>query len=73
MIFAHIHKVKRGYYEVEYEPVMDRPEDAEYGEVIHAVQRILEKDVRQWPEYWLWTHKRWKHQRPESVALDDRP
>lgn len=73
VLFARIHKVKRGHYEVEYEPVMDRPEDAEYGEVIHAVQRMLEKDVRKWPEYWLWTHKRWKHQRPENVVLDDRP
>ena len=70
VIFAHTRKVKRGYYEVEYEVVFDQPENTEYGEIIRTVNRMLEKDIREVPEYWLWTHRRWKHTRPEGNELD---
>ncbi|MFZ4785385.1 MAG: hypothetical protein ACOYLH_07890 [Flavobacteriales bacterium] len=32
--------------------------------MIQKTHRMLEEDVRKAPEYWLWTHKRWKHKRP---------
>lgn len=29
---------------------------------------LLEKTIVQQPEYWLWSHRRWKHQRPKTAA-----
>jgi KDO2-lipid IV(A) lauroyltransferase len=26
----------------------------------------LERDIKELPEYWLWSHKRWKHKRIKS-------
>jgi lauroyl/myristoyl acyltransferase len=30
------------------------------------ISDLLEDTIRQKPEYWLWSHKRWKH----NVELD---
>jgi Kdo2-lipid IVA lauroyltransferase/acyltransferase len=30
--------------------------------IIDQYIEILEKQIRQSPEYWIWSHKRWKHQ-----------
>lgn len=72
VIFGHVYKVKRGHYRVRYEVLFERPAETEYGEITRAINRTLERDIRENPEYWLWTHRRWKHQRPEGVPLDER-
>lgn len=61
VIFGHIRKVKRGYYETWYEPLFEEPTDAEYGEITTKLNQVLEQDIIEAPEYWLWSHKRWKH------------
>ncbi|MCB0786185.1 MAG: hypothetical protein KDC02_18495, partial [Flavobacteriales bacterium] len=38
------------------------------GEITEIHTRRLEADIRRSPEIWLWTHRRWKHRRPVSVA-----
>jgi KDO2-lipid IV(A) lauroyltransferase len=30
--------------------------------------RRLERDIRNYPDLWLWTHRRWKHSRPSGVT-----
>ena len=35
-------------------------------ELIKAYFAKLERDIREKPEYWLWSHKRWKHKRIEN-------
>ncbi len=39
------------------------------GEITESHLRLLENDIRRSPEYWLWTHRRWKHKRPVETAV----
>lgn len=68
VVFGHISKLRRGYYSVTYELIADEVTALSKGGVIEAVSQRLEADIRKAPEYWLWTHRRWKHRRPESSA-----
>ena len=63
VIYASINKVKRGYYEVEYSLVTDKPKDLLHGKITEDFTNRLEKDIINQPQYWLWSHKRWKHKR----------
>lgn len=66
VIFVRVKKVKRSYYEVTFELITDKPVDTSYGEITEAHMRKLEEDLKKQPEYWLWSHKRWKSTRPED-------
>lgn len=63
VIFGGITKVKRGHYEFDMEVLFDDPSQCEYGEITRAHTLRLEKQILQDPQYWLWTHKRWKRKR----------
>ena len=60
VIFGNIYKMKRGYYEVEYSLVCEDPDKLPLGAITEAHTRMLEKVIMACPEYWLWSHKRWK-------------
>jgi len=66
VVYARLNKLKRGYYELEFTDVVAIPERTAYGEITEKVTRLLEKDIIANPEYWLWSHRRWKHKRRES-------
>lgn len=70
VIFANIYKVKRGYYEIEYELLTDQAQQCELGYITKTHTQKLEKIIQEQPEYWLWSHKRWKHTRPEGEVLN---
>lgn len=55
--------VKRGYYEVDFVDICGRPGELEPGELTRMHTRVLEQTIRDVPELWLWSHKRWKHRR----------
>lgn len=63
VVWAHMTKLKRGYYKVNYELVTDKPQETRHGEITEKLHQILESDISKAPEFWLWTHKRWKHRR----------
>ncbi|MEZ4800371.1 MAG: lysophospholipid acyltransferase family protein [Flavobacteriales bacterium] len=65
IIYGEQRKVKRGYYEIEYELLTDNPNAFANGEITQLLHTRLEKDIRKAPEFWLWSHKRWKHKRPQ--------
>jgi KDO2-lipid IV(A) lauroyltransferase len=61
VFYIHIHRVKRGYYKFEYIPVSLEPTLTSEFEISNKYMEILEKKIQVAPEYWLWTHNRWKH------------
>ena len=73
VIYGHIKKLKRGRYETHYELVTDAPTALPEGAVLQRCVDLLEADIRETPHQWLWSHKRWKHTRPESMPLNSRP
>lgn len=72
VLYGRINKERRGYYSFEFFDVTDRPRETAYGEITEAVNRMLEKDIRAIPQYWLWSHRRWKHRQPEGWSKESK-
>ena len=60
VISLKMRKVRRGYYEVDFVDVCSDPGQLEPGELTRIHTRLLERYIREVPELWLWSHKRWK-------------
>ncbi|PHS09517.1 MAG: lipid A biosynthesis acyltransferase [Kordia sp.] len=56
-----IEKLKRGYYKATYVPLAENPKDFQNFEITELFFKEVEKQLYEAPEYYLWTHKRWKH------------
>ena len=61
-------KVKRGYYEFEFVPIVGDHPAANGEEIIDKYAVQLEQAIRKQPYNWLWTHKRWKLDRANFDA-----
>ena len=60
VVYLKMHILKRGYYEVEIIPVSeDASLENEYSITDRHV-RLLQETIEEKPEYWLWSHRRWK-------------
>lgn len=66
VVSVRMRKIRRGFYEVEFVDVCAHPRELEPGELTRMHTRLLESFIREEPEYWLWSHRRWKHRRPEN-------
>jgi len=60
VIFFRIDRVKRGYYTYTFVPLIENPHEAQLHEITEAHVRYLENVIKQAPEYWIWSHRRWK-------------
>lgn len=63
VVFGRIEKKRRGYYEAEFKIISENPSQEEPFAITERHTRYLEMIINEKPEYWLWTHKRWKHKR----------
>lgn len=64
VVFFHIQKVKRGYYNMNIELLFDHTTGLPDYFVTDAHVKRLEEIIKENPEYWLWSHRRWKHKKP---------
>lgn len=58
-----IPKEKRGYYYANFTTLVENPVEYAPYEITHIHNKYTEELIRKKPEYWLWTHNRWKRQR----------
>jgi Kdo2-lipid IVA lauroyltransferase/acyltransferase len=72
VIMHHTRKVGRGRYEVFHYKLIDNPSGFKPEEIMMAYVIKLEEIIRAEPEYWLWSHRRWKHKRPANIELHQR-
>ncbi len=56
-------RVGRGQYKLSFDTIYDGKESVEPFEITRRYIRRLEVEIRQHPELWLWSHRRWKHKR----------
>jgi Kdo2-lipid IVA lauroyltransferase/acyltransferase len=61
MIYLRTKKIKRGYYVGEFEVMSDNVRSYPDFELTEQFLRKVEQQILEAPEYYLWTHKRWKH------------
>ncbi|MGV6862444.1 MAG: lysophospholipid acyltransferase family protein [Putridiphycobacter sp.] len=69
VVYAVIHQSKKGYYQIEFKLISDQPKKEDFGYITQQYIDFLEADIQNSPEFWLWSHKRWKMKIPSN--LDD--
>jgi KDO2-lipid IV(A) lauroyltransferase len=67
VLYYEIKKVKRGYYSASPILVGEPPYEKTSDSVIENYARSLEKNIRENPSGWLWSHNRWKKRHLEQV------
>jgi KDO2-lipid IV(A) lauroyltransferase len=60
VIFCSMTKLKRGKYQVNFEVLSENPKDTKPYEITEMHVKALENLIRKQPEFWLWSHRRWK-------------
>lgn len=68
VIYLHVEKVKRGYYEATLKTISYNPSEEPEFAITAQYLKYLEQQIYAAPEYYLWTHKRWKHRKTPIPA-----
>lgn len=63
VIFVKVSRVKRGFYEAQFIPLSKKPKETTEFQITQDFVRLVEKQILEAPEFYFWTHKRWKHKR----------
>lgn len=63
VVYANIISPKRGHYHVHFELITDNPTALPENTITLTYARMIENNICQQPERWLWTHNRWKWSR----------
>lgn len=69
--FAQCRRLCQGFYEVEFKPLAvlyERTRDDTHYPAIEAYVKAAEEAIREQPETFLWSHRRWKRRRPSDVG-----
>ena len=61
VVFFAVKRKKRGYYEATFQTLAENPQDFKDYEITDKFLKLVETQIHEAPEYYLWTHKRWKH------------
>ena len=61
VVYAKINRIKRGYYEANFELICDQPKKTEVNRITDTFTEWLEQDIYCDPTQYLWTHRRFKH------------
>lgn len=61
VIYMHTEKIKRGYYSTTLKTLTTSPSTCPDYQITDMYLREVEKQIKAAPEYYFWTHKRWKH------------
>lgn len=67
VLYAGIRRVKRGYYELQFQEIAVPPYEKESTAILDKYVQIVEKAIERDPADWLWSHKRWKHRKPTNI------
>ncbi|MFD2871214.1 lysophospholipid acyltransferase family protein [Mucilaginibacter ximonensis] len=66
VLYYDMKKVKRGYYTYTLYTLFEDPKQTKEYEITKAHVKFLENIINREPQYWLWSHRRWKF-KPEHV------
>ena len=63
--YGSVSRIRRGYYQCRAIPITMHPQEMADYEITDKYMELLDADIRQHPELWLWTHKRWTRTKEE--------
>jgi KDO2-lipid IV(A) lauroyltransferase len=61
VVFFRVKRLKRGYYQTTFETITENPREFEDYTITDTFFKLVEQQIYEAPQYYLWTHKRWKH------------
>lgn len=64
--YLKVEKVKRGHYEAKFVTITEDAKNSDDHYITKTYIKMLEEQIRNKPEYYLWTHKRWKHRNSKA-------
>ncbi|MCM1150617.1 MAG: lysophospholipid acyltransferase family protein [Alistipes sp.] len=64
--FTRMERLRRGRYRMSFEMIYDGAEEVAENEITARYVERLEAMIRERPELWMWSHRRWKHKRDEK-------
>lgn len=65
VIFLRTKKIKRGYYEASFEVMTEDVQSIPNYKLSEDFMARVEQQIYEQPEFYLWTHKRWKHRKKD--------
>ncbi len=60
-VYLKVRKLKRGHYEGTFKVLTENPKEIDDYGISESFLKETEKSIREAPEFYFWTHKRWKH------------
>ena len=70
VIYYDVTKTSRGRYEVRFTLLCDKPSEVPQYTIISRYIQHLGSTIDAAPQYWLWSHRRWKRKRPADIPLN---
>ncbi|WP_104736020.1 lysophospholipid acyltransferase family protein [Hanstruepera ponticola] len=61
VVFFGVKRLKRGYYETSFKTIALNPKEYPNYQITDMFLKLVEEQIYEAPEFYLWTHKRWKH------------
>ena len=65
VFYIDVERPKRGYYVAEFKLIARDPKQTEDYQLTDTYFTLLEASIRRAPQFWLWTHNRWKRTHEE--------
>lgn len=65
VIFLRTKKIKRGHYEASFEVMTEDVQSIPNYKLSEDFMAKVEQQIYEQPEFYLWTHKRWKHKKKD--------
>lgn len=59
--------IRRGHYVISFHLLASDVRQLPEGELTKRYAIFLEKQIREAPQYWLWSHRRWKRAKPSTA------
>ena len=63
VLFCNMQKIDNGKYTITFENLENNPKNTNEGEITKHYFSRLEKQIKENPSQWLWSHNRWKHKK----------
>ena len=67
--FMYVRKTSPQHYEAELQRIYDGEEAVAPHEITERYISRLEAMIRETPELWMWSHRRWKHKKPADYDI----
>ncbi len=69
IVYLDVYRTGRGQYKAKFTLLFENTKDTKEYEITKKHVKHLENVIKEKPEFWLWSHKRWKHTRANNIEL----